>query len=235
MFQQDSTEAHQQTPSQYQQHSVGHWTFLIPLLMFLWDTYCTVILQMHNKWFTDRGLNNLLLLWWHYPRKLTLSNSLSLSKTESLAGQKNEQLCSSSFLLGSDEVARRKCANETSDQWIITTTICTDRWELNHEALFQNMFWRVCLTSKKGEVKPTPGTCWPPGTHSNIKPPQISGWVVTLLTSHLFEPEQFRGLHLWWHDPSHPAQDLVASVGYTSGLFCSSVVHPHHHVPLSLT
>lgn len=54
---------------------------------------------------------------------------------------------------------------------------------------------------------------------------------LTSLTSHLFEPQQFRGLHLRWHDPPHPAQDPVVGVCYARSLIFSAVVHPHHHVP----
>lgn len=59
----------------------------------------------------------------------------------------------------------------------------------------------------------------------------IGGPVLTSLTSHLFEPQQFRGLHLRWHDPPNPAQDLMVGVCYTRGLIFRAVVHPHHHVP----
>lgn len=57
----------------------------------------------------------------------------------------------------------------------------------------------------------------------------------TWLTSHLFEPQQLRGLQLWGHDPSDPGQDPVAASRDASGLLFSTVVHPHHHVLLPVT
>lgn len=107
-----------------------------------------------------------------------------------------------------------------------------------------NMFWSFHLSDASQEkgvgkagklVKQQQTHADQPIQRETIKHVEISGPAVTLLTSHLFEPEQLRGLHLWWHDPSHPAQDPVAGVCYTSGLLFSSMVHPHHHVPLSVT
>lgn len=59
----------------------------------------------------------------------------------------------------------------------------------------------------------------------------IGGPVLTSLTSHLFEPQQFRGLHLRWHDAPNPAENPMVGVCYTRGLIFRAVVHPHHHVP----
>lgn len=68
-----------------------------------------------------------------------------------------------------------------------------------------------------------------------MKQTESSGAAVTSLTSHLFEPQQFRGLQLWWHDPPDPVQDPVARLCDASGLPFSTVVHPHHHVLVSVT
>lgn len=120
------------------------------------------------------------------------------------------------------------------NQWVIATNTCPDWSELNLKALLGNVniLWRISLT-RKG-LKQHPPHADHPVQRATIKSKEISGPVVTSLTSHLFEPEQLWGLHLRWHDPSHPAQDLVASVGYTSGLLCGTMVHPHHHVLLSV-
>lgn len=47
-----------------------------------------------------------------HPTKLTVSKSPLPSKTGSLEGRKSEQLCSSSFLLDSDENTTQTCSNE---------------------------------------------------------------------------------------------------------------------------
>lgn len=62
------------------------------------------IIHVNNK--TDESLNNHTVTADHDPMKLTVSKSLSPSKTGSLEGQKSEPLFSSSFLLDSDEKTR---------------------------------------------------------------------------------------------------------------------------------
>lgn len=163
-----------------------------------------------------------------------MSESLLPSKIGSLEGQKSERLCSSSFLVDSDEEKRETSANEAliSDQlmWVLTN--------LNNENHFQGPLSDAARGKGRWgwkASKTTPGTCRPPIQRVTIKHIEVSGPAVTLLTSHLFEPEQLRGLHLWWHDPSHPAQDPVASICYTSRLLFGPMVHPHHHVSLSVT
>lgn len=149
--------------------------------------------------------------------KFTLSKSLLLSKTGSLAGQRNWQLCSSSFLWDSDK-HKIKMWCWRPGQWVRGTK--SDWSELktsleNDKHVLSNLFHKEWVS----EAKRTAATCWATAER----------------TPHLFQPEQLRGLHLRWHDPSHPAQDLVARVCYTSSLLCSAMVHPHHHVHLSVT
>lgn len=70
---------------------------------------------------------------------------------------------------------------------------------------------------------------------SETSKPIERGRARSCVTSHLFEPQQFRGLQLRGHGSPDPAQDPVARVCYASGLVFSAVVHPHHHVLVPVT
>lgn len=166
-----------------------------------------------SPWWEKHFLGNLQRTQWpSYVTSLTVSGSRLLSKTGSQEGRKSEQLCSSSFLWDSERThpPSRNMLNSALNRPSISVTGVRTHSE---QSLTRSKPVHADSWTNKAEV------WW------------IAGPGLTSLTSHLFEPQQFRGLHLRWHDPPHPAQDPMVGVCYTRSLIFSAVVHPHHHVP----
>lgn len=105
-----------------------------------------------------------------HPTKLTVSKSPLPSKTGSLEGRKSEQLCSSSFLLDSDENTTQMCSNEPFvGEQQQHTRVPADLKKLSRMS---------------NDIKSD--TCWPVSAErAKIKHTETGGPVATSLTSHL--------------------------------------------------